>query len=79
MRSWRAYLHALNRAGFDVLAYDRRGKGLSGGFSDTDTLEQSEDIFRVLDQMDTGRGMRILAPAGQLLGAPPRPTSSWVA
>ncbi len=73
MRSWRAYLHALNRAGFDVLAYDRRGEGLSGGFSDTNTLEQSEDIFRVLDQMDTGRGMRILAPAGQLLEGPAAP------
>ena len=67
MRSWRAHLHALSRAGFDVLAYDRRGEGLSGGFSDTNTLEQSEDIFRVLDQMDTGRGVRILTPTGELL------------
>jgi hypothetical protein len=67
MRTWREQLHALNRAGFDVLAYDRRGEGLSGGFSDTNTLEQSEDIFRVLDQMEHGRGMRLLTPAGQLL------------
>ena len=70
MRSWRAHLHALNHAGFDVLAFDRRGEGLSGGFSDTNTLEQSEDIFRVLDQMDTGGGMRILTPAGQVLEGP---------
>ena len=64
------HLHALNHAGFDVLAFDRRGEGLSGGFSDTNTLEQSEDIFRVLDQMDTGGGMRILTPAGQVLEGP---------
>ena len=67
MDMWRDHLYALNRAGFDVLAYDRRGEGLSGGFSDTNTLEQSEDIFRVLEQMEQGRGMRLLTPAGQLL------------
>jgi hypothetical protein len=67
MRRWRDHLYALNRAGFDVLAYDRRGEGLSGGFSDTNTLEQSEDVFRVLEQMESGTGMRLLTPAGQLL------------
>jgi len=67
MRFWRDHLYALNRAGFDVLAYDRRGEGLSGGFSDTNTLEQSEDIFRVLEQMEHGRGMRVLTQTGQLL------------
>ena len=67
MRTWRDHLYVLNRAGFDVLAYDRRGEGLSGGFSDTNTLEQSEDIFRVLEQMEHGRGMRMLTPAGQVL------------
>ena len=67
MRFWRDHLYALNRAGFDVLAYDRRGEGLSGGFSDTNTLEQSEDIFRVLEQMETGRGMRVLLASGQEL------------
>lgn len=71
MRFWRDHLHALNRAGFDVLAYDRRGEGLSGGFSDTNTLEQSEDIFRVLEQMDSGRGLRVLMASGQEFeGAP---------
>jgi hypothetical protein len=49
----------------DVLAYDRRGEGLSGGFSDTNTLEQSEDIFRVLEQMENGRGMRLLTARGE--------------
>ncbi|KQP21934.1 alpha/beta fold hydrolase [Pseudorhodoferax sp. Leaf267] len=67
MDTWRDHLYALNRAGFDVLAYDRRGEGLSGGFSDTNTLEQSEDIFRVLEQMEQGTGMRLLTPDGQLL------------
>ncbi len=67
MRSWRDSLHALNRAGFDVLAYDRRGEGLSGGFSDTNTLEQGEDIFRVLEQLEHGRGLRMLTPTGAVL------------
>lgn len=66
-RWWRENLHALNAAGFDVLSYDRRGEGLSGGFSDTHTLEQGEDVFRVLEQLESGRGMRMLTPAGQLL------------
>jgi hypothetical protein len=70
MRTWRDHVYALNKAGFDVLAYDRRGEGLSGGFSDTNTLEQSEDIFRVLDEMETGSGMRLLTPSGQLLEGP---------
>jgi hypothetical protein len=67
MRMWRDHLYALNHAGFDVLAYDRRGEGLSGGFSDTNTLEQSEDIYRVLEQMEHGRGMRVLLSDGQLV------------
>ena len=70
MRFWRDHLYALHRAGFDVLAYDRRGEGLSGGFSDTNTLEQSEDIFRALEQMEHGRGMRVLMADGQLLEGP---------
>lgn len=70
MRTWREHLHALNLAGFDVLAYDRRGEGLSGGFSDTNTLEQSEDIFRALHQMQTGDGLRLLTANGQLLEGP---------
>lgn len=67
MRWWRENLHALHEAGFDVLAYDRRGEGISGGFSDTNTLEQGEDVFRVLEQLETGRGLRMLTPAGEVL------------
>lgn len=66
-RWYRENLQALNAAGFDVLAYDRRGEGISGGFSDTNTLEQGEDVFRVLSQLDTGDGLRVLMPGGQLL------------
>lgn len=66
-RWWRENLHALNQAGFDVLAYDRRGEGLSGGFSDTNTLEQGEDVFRALSALEGGRGLRLLTPSGQLL------------
>ncbi|MET3493380.1 alpha/beta fold hydrolase [Variovorax boronicumulans] len=66
-RWWRENLHALNQAGFDVLAYDRRGEGLSGGFSDTNTLEQGEDVFRVLGQLENGRGLRMLTPSGDVL------------
>jgi hypothetical protein len=66
-RWWRENLQALNSAGFDVLAYDRRGEGISGGFSDANTLEQSEDVFRVLEQLESGQGLRLLTPSGQLL------------
>jgi len=66
-RWWRENLDALNQAGFDVLAYDRRGEGISGGFSDTNTLEQGEDVFRVLAELESGEGLRVLAPGGQLL------------
>ncbi|VTU24803.1 hypothetical protein [Variovorax sp. RA8] len=66
-RWWRENLQALNVAGFDVLAYDRRGEGISGGFSDTNTLEQGEDVFRALEQLESGQGLRLLTPSGQLL------------
>ncbi|QHI99905.1 hypothetical protein GT347_19115 [Xylophilus rhododendri] len=66
-RWYRENLQALNAAGFDVLAYDRRGEGISGGFSDTNTLEQGEDVFRVLAQLDSGQGMRLRLPDGRVL------------
>ena len=67
MRGWRESLYALNQAGFDVLAYDRRGEGLSGGFSDTNTLEQGEDIFRVLEADGDRPRHALLDAGGQLL------------
>ena len=64
MDSWRNYLHALNEAGFDILAYDKRGHGVSGGYNDSNTLEQARDIYRALDALETGHGLRALSPDG---------------
>src|SRR5579863_458655 len=66
-RAWRTYLHAVARAGFDVLTLDKRGHGVSGGAADSNTNEQAEDICRALDAMESGRGARILAADGRLL------------
>jgi hypothetical protein len=66
-RPWRTYLLAFARAGFDVLTLDKRGHGISGGANDANANEHGEDIFRVLDAMETGNGVRILNPAGKLL------------
>lgn len=67
LRQWRQYLYALNQAGFDVLTVDKRGHGISGGLNDTDTAEQAEDIFRMLDQLESGNGLRIFTSTGELL------------
>ncbi|RWX81915.1 hypothetical protein EPK99_05945 [Neorhizobium lilium] len=64
-RHWRGFLRAFNAAGFDVLITDRRGNGISGGRNGFNTAEQANDIFRELDQLDTGKGLRVLAPNGQ--------------
>lgn len=67
MRHWRGFIHALNAAGFDVLVTDRRGNGISGGVHGYDTAEQANDMFRELDQLETGDGLRILTPQGETL------------
>ena len=67
MRHWRSFASALNEAGFDVLVTDRRGNGISGGVAGFNTAEQARDMFRELDQMETGDGLRLLTPAGELL------------
>src|SRR3979409_906380 len=36
---WRQLWYRLHEAGFDILALDRRGVGISGGYSDTNTLQ----------------------------------------
>lgn len=56
----------LAEAGFDVLIVDRRGNGLSGGRNSCNTAEQANDIFRELTQMDSGEGLRVLTPAGEV-------------
>jgi hypothetical protein len=38
--------------------------GISGGFSDTNTLQQGRDILEVIAALRTGDGVRLLTPAG---------------
>ncbi len=66
MRKWREMYHILHQAGFDVLAMDRRGVGISGGYSDTNTLQQGHDVLDVTAALRTGKGMRALSPDGKL-------------
>src|SRR5581483_10330804 len=66
-RGWRHYLDMLHSAGFDVLSYDRRGVGISGGFTDTNTLQQGRDILRVIEELRSGKGVRVLSPDGKEL------------
>lgn len=69
--SWRSnHILALNQAGFDVLTLDKRGHGVSGGFNDSNTNEQAEDVFRVIETLETGAGMRALLPDGTELVGP---------
>ncbi|CDZ54051.1 hypothetical protein [Neorhizobium galegae] len=65
IRYWRGFLSDLNAAGFDVLITDRRGNGISGGRNGFNTAEQANDIFRELDQLETGKGLRVLGPDGK--------------
>lgn len=67
IRTWRSYLLAFVNAGFDVLTLDKRGHGISGGASDSNCNEQGEDLFRMLDALETGIGARVLTPDGTLL------------
>jgi pimeloyl-ACP methyl ester carboxylesterase len=67
VRYWRDMMFALNKAGFDVLSYDRRGVGISTGFSDTNTLQQGRDILGVVGALRTGEGLRVLTPQGKTL------------
>ncbi|WP_293783435.1 hypothetical protein [Sphingosinicella sp.] len=63
---WRSLMAMLNAAGFDVLAYDRRGVGVSSGYSDTNTLQQGRDLLAALASLRSGEGMRALSPKGRL-------------
>jgi hypothetical protein len=66
MAEWRRMYHVLNAAGYDVLAMDRRGVGISGGYSDTNTLQQGHDILNIVKALRTGDGMRALSPGGEV-------------
>lgn len=61
---WRAIMAMFNEAGFDVLAYDRRGVGVSSGYSDTNTLQQGRDLLAAVASLRSGAGLRVLAPNG---------------
>jgi len=67
VRQWREYIYVLNQAGFDIFTMDKRGHGISGGRNSSDTAEQAEDIFRGLDALETGDGLRLLTPGGEVL------------
>jgi len=64
--AWRQVWFVLHQAGFDVLALDRRGVGISGGFSDTNTLQQGHDLLKIVADLRSGAGMRALTPAGEV-------------
>ena len=66
-RYWRQTWVELHAAGFDVLAFDRRGVGVSEGYTDTNTLQQGRDLLDIVSDLRTGRGLRILTPAEQTL------------
>ncbi len=55
-REWRNLIYEINRAGFDVLTFDKRGHGISGGYNAVNTLEQGRDMWRALDALETGGG-----------------------
>ncbi len=61
---WRETATIFNRAGFDILLYDRRGVGISSGYSDTNTLQQGRDLLAIIASLRTGEGMRAMAPSG---------------
>jgi hypothetical protein len=63
----RATDHVLNQAGFDVLNFDRRGVGISGGYSDTNTLQQGRDLLGIIAALRSGTGVRTLTPTGEVL------------
>ena len=63
---WREIMAMFHEAGFDVLAYDRRGIGVSGGYSDTNTLQQGRDLLDAIDALRSGEGLRALSPQGEL-------------
>jgi hypothetical protein len=68
---WHQMFFGLHQAGFDVLALDRRGVGISGGFSDTNTLQQGHDLLKIVADLRSGEGMRALTPAGNVVTGQP--------
>jgi hypothetical protein len=46
---------------------DKRGHGILGGVNGRNGAEMAEDIFCMLDQLESGEGLSVLTPTGQLL------------
>lgn len=67
MAAWRKLAYTMNQAGFDVLEFDRRGVGISEGYSETNTLQQGHDLLKIVADLRTGDGLRALTPAGEIL------------
>jgi pimeloyl-ACP methyl ester carboxylesterase len=63
---WREIAAEFNNAGFDVLLHDRRGVGISSGYSDTNTLQQGRDLLAMIASLRTGEGLRAMAPSGDV-------------
>lgn len=63
---WREIAAVFNDAGFDVLLHDRRGVGISSGYSDTNTLQQGRDLLAMIASLRTGEGLRAMSPAGDV-------------
>jgi pimeloyl-ACP methyl ester carboxylesterase len=63
---WRNLATFFNDAGFDVLLHDRRGVGISSGYSDTNTLQQGRDLLVMIAALRTGRGLRVMTPEGTI-------------
>lgn len=70
-RQWREYLRKLHRAGFDVLSFDKRGHGVSGGISADNAFRQGLDMLAAIDALRTGEGVRTSGPDGELRSGRP--------
>ncbi|MFD1797385.1 lysophospholipase [Paracoccus aurantiacus] len=68
--AWRGYILALNEAGFDVLTLDKRGHGISGGRQASNNALMARDLFAALEEFDSGAGLRLVNPAGDVLAGP---------
>ncbi len=63
---WREIAYVFNAAGFDVLLHDRRGVGISSGYSDTNTVQQGRDLLAMIASLRSGEGLRAMAPSGDV-------------
>lgn len=66
-RHFRECLASIRGEGFDVLATDLRGHGVSDGVNGSNAFQQGMDVLRLLEALDSGEGLRILAPDGTVL------------